>query len=102
MHYSKAEASPVGIATTLYDKLGPCGISHFLWQSPPRKMKFQDLEDISMMEILELLKSTVKPLKKKTILNYSSPNAPAEIHISIDSEDYKKCSLNRKKIQHLH
>lgn len=90
MHYSKAEASPVGIGTTLYDKLGPYKISPFFDRVLQVKITFQDLEDIPMMETVELLKSTVEPqIKQKTIHSYPT-NTLAEIHIYIDSEDYKK------------
>ena len=43
-----------------------------------------------MIETVELLKSTVKPQIKPTINHTSPTNTPDEIHISIDSEDYKK------------
>ena len=52
-------------------------------------MTFQDLEDISMTEKVELIKSTVKPQNKSTINQISPTNTPEEIHITIDSEDYK-------------
>ena len=53
-------------------------------------MTFQDLEDIPMTETIELLKSTVKPQINSTINHTSPSNTPDEIHITIDSEDYKK------------
>ena len=43
-----------------------------------------------MTETIELLKSTVKSQIKPTITHTSPTNTPAEIYISIDSEDYKK------------
>ena len=66
-------------------------------------MTFQDLEDIPMTETVELLKSTVKPQIKPTINHTSPTNTPEEIHITVDSEDYKKCFLSgKKKPQHHH
>ena len=87
-HYSKAEESPVGIGTPLYEKLGPYGISPFCNRVLQGKMTIQDLEDIPMTETIELLKSTVKPQIKSTINHTSPTNTPEEIHITIDSEDY--------------
>ena len=89
-HYSKAEASPVGIGTPLHEKLGPYGISPFCDRVLQGNMNFHDLEDIPMSETVELLKSMVKPQIHSTNQQTLPHNTPAEINISLDNEDYTK------------
>jgi hypothetical protein len=78
-HYSKAENSPVGINTPLYDKIGPHGNSPFCDRILQGTMTIDDLNEIPMPETVELLKSTMSPFAQ---LNQE------QIKIDMEPDDY--------------